>query len=141
MKLIPAAAAALFPAGAALAATAFALPAAAQNAPQAGTLVIYGTQKCPTNDDGQEIVVCVRRKASEQFRIPKELREMEITPENESWAARAQANDTVGAQGIGSCSTVGPGGASGCFVQNANQYRANKKKRQADTRAVEAALE
>lgn len=134
MKLILAA-------GATLAAATFALPAAAQNAPQNGVLVIYGTQKCPTTDDGQEVVVCVRRKASEQFRIPKELREMEVTPENESWAARAQANDNAGAQGIGSCSTVGPGGASGCFVQNANQYRANKKKKQADTRAVEAALE
>lgn len=134
MKLILAA-------GAALAAATVALPAAAQNAPQNGVLVIYGTQKCPTTDDGQEVVVCVRRKASEQFRIPKELREMEVTPENESWAARAQANDNAGAQGIGSCSTVGPGGASGCFVQNANQYRANKKKKQADTRAVEAALE
>lgn len=134
MKLILAA-------GAALCAAAFALPAAAQNAPQNGVLVIYGTQKCPTTDDGQEVVVCVRRKASEQFRIPKELREMEITPENESWAARAQANDGAAAQGIGSCSTVGPGGASGCFQQNANQYRASKKKTQADTRAVEAALD
>ena len=136
MKLVPAAAAA-----AAAAAAVFAFPAAAQNAPQNGVLVIYGTQKCPTTDDGQEVVVCVRRKASEQFRIPKELRELEITPENESWAARAQANDQAGAVGIGSCSTVGPGGATGCFAQNANQYRATKKKRQADTRAVDAALE
>ena len=134
MKLILAA-------GAALAAATFTLPAAAQNAPQNGVLVIYGTQKCPTTENGQEVVVCVRRKASEQFRIPKELRELEITPENESWAARAQANDGAGAQGIGSCSTVGPGGATGCFAQNANQYRASKKKKAAEARTVEAALE
>ena len=114
--------------------------AQAQNAPQNGVLVIYGNQKCPTTDDGNEIVVCVRRNASEQFRIPKELRELEITPENESWAARAQANDDAGAVGVGSCSTVGPGGATGCFLQNADQYRANKKKRAADAKQLEDTL-
>jgi hypothetical protein len=115
-------------------------PAAAQNAAQGGVLVIYGNQKCPTNPDGDEVVVCVRRKASEQFRIPKELRELEITPENESWAVRATANEGAGAAGIGTCSTVGPGGASGCFVQQANQTRRENKKRAADTKQVEDSL-
>ncbi|MFC3579784.1 hypothetical protein [Sphingomonas hylomeconis] len=129
--------------GAGLAATllaGLALPAQAQNAPQNGVLVIYGEQKCPTTQDGDEVVVCVRRKASEQFRIPKELRELEVTPENESWAVRAKSNDTAGASGIGTCSTVGVGGATGCFAQNADQYRAYKKKRAADAKQVEDTL-
>jgi hypothetical protein len=30
-----------------------------------------------------------RWATEEQFRVPKELRELQVTPENESWAARA----------------------------------------------------
>ena len=104
-------------------------PLAAQNVP-VPTLVIYGTQKCPTDADGNEIVVCVRRKPGEQFRIPKELRELKVTPENESWAAKSAANDRVGATGIGSCSTVGAGGSTGCFAQAGQRYK----------RAIEASL-
>ena len=103
-------------------------------------LVIYGTQKCPTDNDGNEVVVCVRRPASEQFRIPKELREFKVTPENEAWAARVAATDNAGASGIGSCSTVGPGGNTGCFLQQSKINRATNKERKADERAVQEAL-
>lgn len=129
---------------AALAATVVAGVAAPAVAQQSGapapTMVIYGTQKCPTDASGNEIVVCQRRPAGEQFRIPKELRELKVTPENESWASKAAANEAVGATGIGSCSTVGPGGASGCAVQAGRQYKREKQDKKADQRAVEAAL-
>lgn len=127
-------------AGLGVAAATIAMPAAAQNAPQNGVLVIYGNQKCPTTDSGDEIVVCVRRSANEQFRIPKELRELEVTPENEAWAVKAKATDSAGAVGIGSCSTVGPGGASGCFIQQANRARTENKKKAADEKKVEDSL-
>src|SRR5687768_14674821 len=81
------------------------LPSAAQNAPQDGVLIIYGEDKCPTNADGDEIVVCVRRPAEERYRIPKDLRDQETKRENESWAVRQQDTLAVGATGIGSCST------------------------------------
>ena len=102
--------------------------------------VIYGTQKCPTDADGNEIVVCVRRPPGEQYRIPKELRDLKVTPENESWAAKAEANDRVGATGVGSCSTVGPGGSTGCLVQRGRLYKREKQDAKADQRAVDAAL-
>jgi hypothetical protein len=101
-------------------------------APVNGVLVLYGNQRCPTNTNGDEVVVCVRRSASEQFRVPKELRELEITPENEAWAARSQGTLAagVGANSIGSCSAVGVGGASGCFGQAARVNRATNKERE-----------
>lgn len=114
-------------------------PAAAQGV-SVPPKVIYGTQKCPTDADGNEIVVCVRRPPGEQFRIPKELRNLKVTPENESWAAKAEANDRVGATGTGSCSTVGPGGSTGCFVQRGRLYKREKQDARADQRAVDAAL-
>lgn len=114
-------------------------PATAQNVPPP-TMVIYGNQKCPTDANGNEIVVCVRRKPGEQFRIPKELRDMKVTPENESWAARSAANDRVGASGVGSCSTVGAGGASGCYVEAGRRYKRQKQEDKADQRAMEATL-
>ncbi|RZM11703.1 MAG: hypothetical protein EOP68_03050 [Sphingomonas sp.] len=106
--------------------------AVGRGAPVNGVLVLYGNEKCPTNSDGDEIVVCERRRADEQFRVPKELRNMVITPENRSWAARAQETlaDGPGVNSIGSCSAVGAGGATGCFGQAARASRAARIERQ-----------
>lgn len=105
-----------------------------RNAPINGVLTLFGNERCPTDNNGNEIVVCVRRGAEEQFRVPKELRDLQVTPENESWAARASdtLNAGTGVNSIGSCSAVGAGGATGCFVQRARENRAVNAQRRRD---------
>lgn len=105
-----------------------ALPATAQN----GVLILYGEEeKCPTNADGEEIVICVRRPAAERFRIPSELRDTEVSPQRESWAVRQRSALTAGDTGIGSCTTVGPGGGIGCGTREiqAGKAEADARKR------------
>jgi ubiquinone biosynthesis monooxygenase Coq7 len=72
-----------------------------------------------------EIIVCARRPENDRFRIPAPLRD-DGAPAANSWANRATELQYVGRQGIGSCSPVGPGGASGCLVQFINQARAER---------------
>jgi hypothetical protein len=109
-------------------------PQVSRNAPINGVLTLFGNERCPTNQNGEEIVVCVRRSAQEQYRVPKELREFVVTPENASWATKAQATLDAGSgvNTIGSCSAVGAGGATGCFGQRVRESRLENKTRAAE---------
>lgn len=96
-------------------------------------LTVFGDDPCPTSND-EEIVVCRRLPEVERFRIPKDLREGTIGPESTAGAIRNEriVDRDVAADGIGSCSTVGAGGATGCFLQNS---RRNRETRQAQGEA------
>ena len=94
-------------------------------------VIVYGNDPCPRGAEG-EVVVCARRPNSDRYRIPRELRD-EVTaddPESVSWAATAQSLEYVGRGGIQSCSTTGPGGATGCWEQMVRAWR--NERRQAD---------
>ncbi len=94
-------------------------------------LIIYGNDKCPVSN-GEEIVVCVRKKESDRYRIPEELRDS-FKGARPTWADRAQSIEYAGRGGTQSCSPVGPGGASGCYNQIVRQARAENKENGADT--------
>lgn len=104
--------------------------ATAPEAPINGVVILYGNQKCPTNADGEEVVVCARRSAAEQFRVPKELRAGTIKPEYESFANRGQTILDAGRTGMGTCEgggVVGPAGGSGCSVAEISRTRQGDK--------------
>lgn len=113
----------------AAAAAAFAAPAFAQEpVPEdvrINQLIIYGDEKCPRSTE-EEIVVCASLPESERFRIPEALREDPNDQKNRSWASRAIELSYVGQSGIGSCSTSGPGGVTGCFDQIMRQAQAER---------------
>ena len=109
-----------------------AAPASAQGTappaaePKISAMVVYGEDPCPpsTNDT---IVVCARKPEGERYRIPEILRGDPNDPKNQAWAERATALEYAGRSGIGSCSTVGSGGASGCFNQIVREARAERR--------------
>ena len=88
-------------------------------------LIVYGDDPCPPSRP-DEITVCGRLPESDRYRIPAPLRNTD-RPENTSWAVRASELQYVGRTGIQSCSTVGPGGFTGCLSQLINQARAERQ--------------
>jgi hypothetical protein len=103
-------------------------PAAAQPAVEdvrINQLIIYGDDPCPGSTD-DEIIVCARKPESDRYRIPENLRRNPSDPANRSWHERAIELSYVGRSGTQSCSTVGPGGWTGCFDQLAGAWRAER---------------
>lgn len=107
-----------FAAIAAGAVLAFAAPASAQDADDAGggekvnQVIVFGEDPCPQSS-GDEITVCARKDEAERYRIPEVLRGSE-SPQNDAWNNKVLAYETVGKTGIQSCSPVGAGGSLGC---------------------------
>lgn len=93
------------------------------------TVFVYGNEPCPASG-GDEIVVCRRAPAEEQYRIPPTLREAPPSPANNAWVNRAdaviEANDVTVP---GNCSPVGGAGQSGCSRKAAEQWAADRRAR------------
>ena len=80
-------------------------------------VTVFGNERCPTSSNPDEIVVCRRGNADQQFRIPRELRTSANPTGNRTWGQRARGVREAGQGGPMSCSPVGPGGQSGCWAR------------------------
>lgn len=120
--------------GAALVSAPLLMPAAAHaqssqqtrsaNAPIGGLLTIFGDDKCPAD------TICVTAPESDRYRIPKDLRQPIGRPQqSESQAVRMEGMVQSNNAGTGSCSTVGVGGGTGCFVRQATAAKAETRAR------------
>jgi hypothetical protein len=104
-------------------------PAQASQPPQRIRNVTLGAgQACPKSQ-GDEIVVC--QTLEQPYRIPKSLRDDKpIAAQNQSWVNRAASLDEIGRVAGGlpdTCSAVGTGGQSGCSLQRAKAYSAERR--------------
>lgn len=93
-------------------------------------------------NDPNTIVVCV--PLENPYRIPKDLRQDPNDPVNQSWTQRVRSDAQLGETGAESCSTVGPGGMTGCLqkdIQNAIAERRTGSDAQAGKLIEEARRE
>jgi hypothetical protein len=98
-----------------------AAPVLAQES-SAGEVTVYGNDPCPRY--GNEIPVCHRLPEEQRYRIPRKYRPSGTRQQMDSWANRAKAIQYVGNTGPMSCSTVGPGGYTGCLSQEIARAKA-----------------
>ena len=101
--------------------------------PKTRSVIVYGEDPCPTSAS-DEIVVCARQPEGERYRIPKRFRGQKAasSPAGNSWANKVRSTDDAGRMAAGlpnTCSAVGSGGQSGCFLQF--QQQAAQARRQA----------
>lgn len=100
---------------------------------------IFGDQKCPESN-GEEIVVCRRLPAYEQYRIPKDLRDAAKDAPAPNWTSRALNLEYVGRNGPSTCTPAASGSETGCWSRLMQEARAERKDKKAEEDKVEAAL-
>jgi hypothetical protein len=105
---------------AAAAVAAFPVPAIAQSSNS--EVIVYGTDPCPRSTESN-VVVCVHRPETERYRLPKSQQLQGTRQQRQSWVNKSKSVMTAGSTGINSCSAVGPGGHTGCLIQEINQAR------------------
>lgn len=97
------------------------VPAAALGQAAAPTRVQILTRECERSRGGDEIVVCGQRdEPRSRYRIP-ETPDTGFDPEGDAQSVSRERNALMepGARtGTGSCSTVGPGGFTGCMARH-----------------------
>ena len=69
----------------------------------------------PASDDEEEIVICANPREQERYRLPRQA----WNPDGSTQSVSRERHSLYeqGDSGIGSCSTVGPGGWTGCALR------------------------
>ncbi len=106
------------------------VPAFAQDTVSANetiiTKYIEEGESCDKSEESENvIVVCAINE--EPYRIPQNRRNDPNKPANQAWTEKVEGFQDVGANGIGSCSAVGPAGALGCTTRFINDQVAERK--------------
>jgi hypothetical protein len=96
-------------------------------------LIVYGNDPCPADRSSSgTIVVCKRLPEAQRYRIPPKYRPSGTRQQMDSWANRAKALQYVGNTGPMSCSSVGPGGYTGCLSQEIARAKAEAAESQSE---------
>ena len=72
-------------------------------------------RRCDRGADADEVVVCGRRNETERYRLPIRPEGFDKKGPIDSVSRERHRLIQEGDEGIGSCTTVGPGGYTGCF--------------------------
>ncbi len=103
--------------------------------PRQSTLVVFGSDPCPTSSEDNEVVVCARRPEEERYRIPRRIRERQ--PTETSWASRVEGLEEESRQmRPNSCSVVGSNGFTGCNAALVRQWYAERRARRAEEASI-----
>ncbi|SFR96035.1 hypothetical protein [Sphingomonas jatrophae] len=118
------------------------LPAAPALAQNQRIVEVYGNDPCPSSA-GEEIVVCRRLPAREQFRIPEQLRRAEVTPrERNSGVALAETARAASSATLpNNCSPVGGMGMTGCHKRDMDAARAERRAQGEAATVIESAID
>jgi hypothetical protein len=94
-------------------------------------VIVFGNDPCPKSTDPDEIVVCARRPAEEQYRLPPVVREQATqSRRGDSWAARARGLENLGR--TDKCSAVGNADLNACQLQEGlERVREERRQREA----------
>lgn len=90
---------------------------------------------CRPGREDQEVVVCGRKEHEQRYRLPEWNGEFDPNGDTPSVHLERRRLFDLGATGIGSCSTVGPGGWTGCDLQrwrDAQDQHAGSNRRDGD---------
>ena len=98
----------------AAAAPAVAQTLAPDTAPRRRLVTVYGEEACPKASGPDEIVVCRRRPAEEQYRLPPIIREEQNIARRDNVAQERAALVDGNLGGAPACSAVGNAGLAGC---------------------------